>query len=96
MRFRNFIKGNNHICRIFDTAGIVWRDQHNSPGARGDPDHSIFWVGDHIAVAGQGHRSNPSHIQPHFMVEIERGGQQDLIALAAEHCNTSAKRLIAA
>ena len=95
MGFGEIIKGLNNIRWIFHPARVVGSDQHNGLGAFGDAPGCLSRIRNHISLAGQSAAAHAAHIKPHFVIEIERRGKNDLITIAAKRCHNRTERLIA-
>ena len=95
MRFGEIIKGQNGICWIFHSARVVGAHQHNGLGAISDTPGRLCGIGDHISFTGQRAATYAAHVQPHFVIEIKGGGQNDLVTIAAQRGNGRAEGLIA-
>ena len=65
---------------IHRTGRVVGRDGDDGAGARRDRGSQCGHVQAPVGVGGHGHRCAATHADGHFLIEIERHGQDELVA----------------
>ena len=93
---RQIGKGTDQGGGIFHTCGVVRADQRDGAGARRDQRCSVIRIGQHVGTRWQRHGCDAGHVEPHFMIEIPWGWQDNLIPFGGQGHKRRIEGLVAA
>jgi len=81
---------------VFCPSWVVGADQNNGAGAGVDQSRGRLGAGAHIRADLQHAGFDPRHVEVHFVIEIPRRGQDDIVTGRGNRIDGGAKGLVAA
>ena len=80
MFFGEQIEFREQLCGVFHAARIVGRDQNNGPCARGNEPCGALQIGQKVCPGRKRNSAHPGHVAGHFVIEIPRRWENNLIS----------------